>query len=86
MTISSAATPLAGGATVIFVAWMVLQGTLSQRALIGSMIIVWRIIAPLQSAFMTLTRLSDLRQMLRQVDHLMSMEGGGPRRRRASEA
>lgn len=77
MTISTAATPLAGGATVILGAWMVMQGTLSQGALIGAMIIVWRIIAPLQSAFMTLTRLSDLRQMIRQVDHLMSMEGEG---------
>jgi ABC-type bacteriocin/lantibiotic exporter with double-glycine peptidase domain len=77
MTISTAATPMAGGATVILGAYMVMNGGLSQGALIAAMIIVWRIIAPLQSAFMTLTRLSDLRQMIRQVDHLMSIEGEG---------
>lgn len=77
MTISTAATPMAGGATVILGAYLVMQGELSQGALIAAMIIVWRIIAPLQSAFMTLTRLSDLKQMIRQVDHLMSLEGEG---------
>ena len=71
--LSAVAAPLAGGATVALGALEVLQGNLSTGALVTCMIVVWRIISPMQQGLMLMRRLPILLRLVRQVDALMAM-------------
>ncbi|MBP2300651.1 peptidase domain-containing ABC transporter [Azospirillum picis] len=71
-TFSQTLTTLTGLATLGFGIDQVLAGSLSTGGLIGTMMLVWRTLSPVQSAFMASTRLGQLRASLRQVETLMA--------------
>ena len=63
----------AGLATVAFGVLQVLDGEMSVGALVATMVLVWRSLAPLQLAFLSLPRLAQVRASLKQVDALMQL-------------
>jgi ATP-binding cassette, subfamily C, bacterial LapB len=63
----------AGVAVISFGAIRVMNGDMTSGALIATMILTWRALAPLQSAFTTLTRLEKLRSIIRHINALMRL-------------
>lgn len=51
----------------------VLAGTITGGALIASMMVIWRVLGPLQLVFTILSRLEQLRTSVRQTDQLMAI-------------
>lgn len=72
-TLSQVLLVIAGTATVGFGALMVIDGNLSAGALIAIMALVWRILSPLQSAFLSLNRISQTTRSFKQINILMRM-------------
>lgn len=73
-TLSQAFVLISGAATVGLGTLFVLQGTLTIGALIAVMALVWRILSPLQSAFLSLNRLSQVTQSFKQINSLMRLK------------
>ena len=64
----------AGLATIAIGAYQVIAGEMNTGALIAIMMIVWRILTPLQVAFLALNRIGQLKQTVKQLDRLMSID------------
>ncbi|GBF26293.1 leukotoxin export ATP-binding protein LtxB [bacterium MnTg02] len=73
-TLSQAFVLVAGAATVGMGTLFVMKGDLSIGALIAVMALVWRILSPLQSAFLSLNRLSQVTQSFKQINSLMRLK------------
>ena len=63
----------AGVATVGFGVLRILNGDMTVGALIACMALVWRVLSPLQSLFLTLTRLEQTISSVKQINLLMKM-------------
>ncbi len=72
-TLSRMVTLGSGIAMVGFGAGLVISGSITIGALVASMALVWRALAPLQSSFITFNRLSQIRSSLQHMDHLMRL-------------
>lgn len=70
-TIAQALVMIAGAATVGLGTLMVLDGDLTPGALIAVMALVWRILSPLQSAFLSLNRIGQTTESFQQINNLM---------------
>jgi ATP-binding cassette subfamily C protein LapB len=64
---------VAGIATLGFGALRVTNGAMTSGALIGSMALVWRVLSPLQSTYLSLPRLEQALQTFKQIDRLMKI-------------
>ncbi len=64
---------LAGLAVVGFGTLGVLDGNLTIGALIATMALVWRVLGPLQSAFLAYPRVDQIGKAMRQIDQLMRL-------------
>ncbi|MBJ7380371.1 MAG: ATP-binding cassette domain-containing protein [Polynucleobacter sp.] len=53
----------------------VINQTLSSGALIASMMLMWRVLTPMQTAFVNMTRIERIRSASRQIDALMRIQG-----------
>ncbi len=71
--VASAGVPIAGGSTAVIGAFKVIDGELTTGALIGSMILMWRVLAPIQQLFVTMTHVSDMVQTATQIDRMMRL-------------
>lgn len=63
----------AGAATLAFGALMVLDGAISVGALIAIMMLIWRALGPLQTGFLSLTKLTQVRSAVRQMNELLRL-------------
>lgn len=63
----------AGIATMAWGAMRAIDGAMSVGALIATMILVWRSLGPLQTAFVALPRLAQVRAAVRQIDGVMRL-------------
>ncbi len=63
----------AGVATVVYGVFRVFEGAMTIGALVACMILVWRVLAPLQSGFISSTRLTQIRSSIGQINQLMAM-------------
>lgn len=72
-TFAQGMTMLAGIATLYIGTNMALAETLSIGGLIAVMALVWRVLTPLQAAFMSLNRLGQAATSIRQINQLMRM-------------
>jgi len=83
--IAQAINLVAGASTLAIGALLALDGSLSVGALIASMTLVWRMLAPFQTLFVTLTKVKEIRSAVRGVDQMMlvpsegSIDDGRPR-------
>ncbi|MBF0348343.1 MAG: peptidase domain-containing ABC transporter [Magnetococcales bacterium] len=62
-----------GVATIGTGVFKVLDGTMTTGGLVASMILVWRVLGPMQSAFIAMTRLEQVRTSIKQINSLMSV-------------
>lgn len=65
----------AGLGTIIFGVFRVMNGDMTVGALVASMILVWRVLAPLQTGFVSLTRLTQVKSSISQINNLMNIKG-----------
>ena len=66
---------IAGIATLALGALRVTGGSMTSGALIGVMAMIWRVLSPLQSTYLSVPRLVQAMQTFRQVDRLMKIRG-----------
>jgi len=64
---------IAGIATLGLGALSVSKGSMTSGALIGTMALVWRVLSPLQSTYLSLPRLEQALQTFKQIDRLAKM-------------
>ncbi|CAA7620021.1 ATP-binding cassette subfamily C [Candidatus Terasakiella magnetica] len=78
-SLSQAMVVLSGMATMIVGVYQVLNNGMSPGALIASMMVVWRILAPMQTGFSLVQRIEQTRSSIRQLEALASFrtEGDG---------
>jgi len=74
MTLTQALIAMGGALTLYFGALQVIDGAMSVGALIATMALVWRAMAPLQASFLSLSRISQVSHAFRQINHLMATE------------
>jgi len=74
-TISHVLMISAGLGTIIFGVFRVMNGDMSVGGLVASMILVWRVLAPLQTGFISLTRLTQVKSSISQINNLMNIRG-----------
>ncbi len=72
-TVASALMVLAGATTVGVGCLLAMDGAVSMGALIGATTMVWRGLAPIQSAFLGLSRLGQSMDSLKQINQLMRL-------------
>lgn len=63
----------AGLATMGIGVYLVLNGLISASAIIGCFIVIWRILAPLNTIFNVFTQIDQLKKSILQLDDLMKM-------------
>lgn len=73
-TLANALTVLSAVAVIGFGVQMVQSGAMSTGALVATMILVWRILAPFYSLCTMVPRLEQLRNSVRQVNSLMDID------------
>ncbi|MBF0215101.1 MAG: lantibiotic ABC transporter, partial [Magnetococcales bacterium] len=62
------------GVTVIGLGvFRVIDGVMTTGGLVASMVLVWRVLAPIQSAFIAMTRLEQVRSSITQINGLMNV-------------
>ena len=70
--LSQAMVVLSGMATMVVGVYQVLQNNMTAGALIASMMVVWRILAPMQTGFSLIQRIEQTRSSIRQLEALAS--------------
>jgi ATP-binding cassette subfamily C protein/ATP-binding cassette subfamily C protein LapB len=73
-TMSHVLTVAAGVATMWMGVELTFAGTITVGDLVASMILVWRVLSPLQMAFLSVARLEQVRSSIRQIDGLMGLK------------
>jgi ABC-type bacteriocin/lantibiotic exporter with double-glycine peptidase domain len=69
---------LAGVATLGFGAMMVMQDALTIGSLIAVMAMIWRVLNPVQTVFLSINRLRQTLLTIRQIDHLIKLKPERP--------
>lgn len=77
VTFSAAGVPVSGAACVVIGAYLVMDGQMTVGMLIGAMIIIWRVLAPIQQSFLMLSRYTEMGQMITQIDGMMRLPSSG---------
>ncbi len=70
-TVSQSLVILSGLATMAVGVTQVMAGNMTAGALIASMMVVWRVLAPIQTGFSTVARLEQTRSSIRQLETLV---------------
>lgn len=73
-TLSQSFSMLAGLATLGVGTMMVMEGDLGVGGLIAIMALIWRVLSPLQNAFLSLSRVGRLFEAVRLINNLMRMD------------
>jgi ATP-binding cassette subfamily B protein len=76
-SVSQAMVVLSGMGTMIVGVQLVLAGTMTAGALIASMVLVWRILAAMQTGFSLVQRVEQTRSSIRQLESLASFRTEG---------
>ena len=73
-SVSQSLMTLAGAATIGFGTLMVIHGDMSIGALIATMALIWRVLSPLQGAFLSFFKFQQLSKSIAQINQLMRMQ------------
>ncbi|MCG7912244.1 peptidase domain-containing ABC transporter [Candidatus Thiodiazotropha endoloripes] len=65
---------LSGVAVLAIGTYMVIEGSMSIGALIATMALIWRVLAPLQSAFLSFSRFEQVSKTIQQINQLMKLD------------
>ncbi|MES2710743.1 MAG: ATP-binding cassette domain-containing protein [Pseudomonadota bacterium] len=78
MTVSQAMVTLSGMVALLVGVVAVLANGMSAGTLIAGMMLIWRVLGPLQTSFVMLSRWEQTRASIRQVDGMMALETERP--------
>lgn len=73
-SVSQSLMTMAGAATVGFGTLMVINGDMTIGALIATMALVWRVLSPLQGAFLSYFKFQQLKKSITQINQLMRLQ------------
>lgn len=73
-SVSQTLMTLAGAATIGFGTLMVINGAMTIGALIATMALVWRVLSPLQGAFLSYFKFQQLSKSISQINQLMKLK------------
>ncbi len=73
-SVSQSLMTMAGAATVGFGTLMVINGDMTIGALIATMALVWRVLSPLQGAFLSFFKFQQLNKSIAQINQLMRLK------------
>ena len=73
-TFSQSLVLVTGAAIIGCGAYLVIQGQFTAGALFAMMMLVWRVLGPIQTAFLNLNKLSQATGIIKQIDQLMRIE------------
>lgn len=73
-SVSQALMTLAGAATIGFGTIMVINGDMTIGALIATMALIWRVLSPLQGAFLSYFKFQQLNKSISQINQLMRLK------------
>jgi ATP-binding cassette subfamily C protein/ATP-binding cassette subfamily C protein LapB len=73
-SVSQALMTLAGAATVGLGTLMVINGEMTIGALIATMALIWRVLSPLQGAFLSYFKFQQLNKSISQINQLMRLK------------
>jgi len=73
-TLSQSLVLVTGAAIIGCGAYMVIMGAFTSGALLAVMALVWRVLGPIQTAFLHLNKLSQAGAIIRQIDQLMRVD------------
>ena len=76
-TLAHAVNMVAGAATLAIGTIMALNGAITIGTLIAGMALVWRILAPVQILFLTLSRIDEIRAAVQGIDAMMALPSEG---------
>lgn len=63
----------AGVGTIVFGVFRILNGDMSIGGLVASMMLVWRVLGPLQTAFVSMSRITQVKASIGQINNLMNI-------------
>lgn len=63
----------AGVGTIVFGVFRILSGDMSIGGLVASMMLVWRVLGPLQTAFVSMSRIAQVKASIGQINNLMNI-------------
>jgi len=72
-TISHVLMIAAGVGTIVFGVFRILNGDMSIGGLVASMMLVWRVLGPLQTGFVSMARITQVRSSIGQINSLMNI-------------
>ena len=64
----------AGVGTIVFGVFRILSGDMSIGGLVASMMLVWRVLGPMQTAFVSMSRIAQVKASVGQVNNLMNIK------------
>lgn len=62
-----------GVSTVVFGVFRVLAGDMTVGSLVATMMLVWRVLGPMQTGFISLSRITQVRSSIGQINNLMNI-------------
>ena len=63
----------AGVGTIVFGVFRIINGDMSIGGLVASMMLVWRVLGPLQTSFVSMSRITQVKASIGQIDNLMNL-------------
>jgi ATP-binding cassette subfamily C protein LapB len=72
-TISHVLMISAGVGTIVFGVFRILEGEMSIGGLVASMMLVWRVLGPLQTGFVSMSRITQVKASIGQINSLMNI-------------
>ncbi len=63
----------AGVGTIVFGVFRIINGEMSIGGLVASMMLVWRVLGPLQTAFVSMSRITQVKASIGQINNLMNI-------------
>ncbi len=62
-----------GVGTIVFGVFRVLEGEMTVGSLVATMMLVWRVLGPLQTGFISMSRITQVRASIGQINNLMNI-------------
>jgi len=72
-TISHVLMIASGVGTIVFGVFRIINGDMSIGGLVASMMLVWRVLGPLQTGFISMSRITQVRASIGQINNLMNI-------------
>ena len=73
-TLSHVLMVASGVGTIVFGVFRVLEGEMTVGSLVATMMLVWRVLGPLQAGFISMSRITQVKSSIGQINNLMNIK------------